>query len=160
MCQNPFKLQICSYQRDTILLRRVAWLTSWACEVLESVLVTTGRKEVICTFSLMYRSHPIEHTNKRAKMLGSLLLPCHHAPVKAEFSLVMLPQNLLEGVRSSRRDPISILGIEQHKWLQLLSFPPLSSSTDPSESSAQGWISPEESEASNMTTTLQPKILL
>lgn len=55
---------------------------------------------------------------------------------------------------SSRRDPINIMGIKQDKCLLLPSFPPLSSSTDPS---AQGWISLEESDAFNMTATLQPK---
>lgn len=76
VCQNPFTLQSCSCQKDTIVLRRVTPLTTSAHQLLEAVLVTIGRK-IMCNFGVVYRSHPIECTNKKDKMLGSLLLPCH-----------------------------------------------------------------------------------
>lgn len=88
---------------------------------------------------IVYRSYPTEDTNKRTNTLGCLLLPCHQTLIKAEFSFVLLPQNLLEALEgSSRGDPISVLGIQRDKCLLLLSFLLLLSSTDPSGSSVQG----------------------
>lgn len=159
VCQNPFTLQSCSCQKDTFVLRRVTWLTSSAHLLLEAVLVTMGRK-IMCTSGVVYRSHLIECTNKKDKM-GSVLLPCHFTPVKLSFhSSCYLKTYWKQLIESSRRDPISILSIKQDKCLLLPLFPPLSSSTDPSGPSAQGWISPDKSEAFNMTAAPQPKILL
>lgn len=143
-----------------IVLRRVTWLMSSVHQLLETVLVTMGRK-IMCTFGVGYRNHPIECTNKKDKMLGTLLLPCHVHQQKLSFHLsCYLKTYRKQLIRSSRRDPITILGIKQDKCLLFPPFPPLSSSTDPSGPSARGWISPEKSEAFNMTATLQPKILL
>lgn len=111
-----------------------------------------GRREITCKLVLSTEAIPLK-TNKQTNTLGCLLLPCHHTPIKAEFSFVLLPQNLLEALEgSSREDPISILGIKWDKCLLLPSFLPLPSSTDPSGSSVQGWISSDKSEAFHMKT--------
>lgn len=101
VCQNPFKLQSCSCHGDTVVLKSgmTRVLISWDPGDHLNCGDKGQKEDYVHVWCCVQK--PSLWTRKGIKMLGSLLLPCHHTQVKAELSLVFLPEILSEAMEGS-----------------------------------------------------------